>query len=100
MAPVGGWAPRGARPPGYAPFSHWKAMTFLAVLCRDVCGCGGRARFYPRFGRTMEWDTAASQAVLEAAGGCVLDRTASGCATASNDLKTAASSLWRKTPAW
>ncbi|BCT92733.1 3'(2'),5'-bisphosphate nucleotidase CysQ [Lysobacter helvus] len=28
---------------------------------------------YPRFGPTNEWDTAAGQAVLEAAGGCVLD---------------------------
>jgi len=32
----------------------------------------GVADFYPRLGRTMEWDTAAPQAVLEAAGGCVL----------------------------
>ncbi len=31
----------------------------------------GRADLYPRFGRTMEWDTAAAQAVLEAAGGSV-----------------------------
>ncbi len=29
----------------------------------------GEADFYPRLGRTMEWDTAAPQAVLEAAGG-------------------------------
>jgi 3'(2'), 5'-bisphosphate nucleotidase len=29
----------------------------------------GVADLYPRFGRTMEWDTAAPQAVLEAAGG-------------------------------
>lgn len=35
----------------------------------------GIADLYPRFGRTMEWDTAAPQAVLEAAGGtvCTLD---------------------------
>ena len=32
----------------------------------------GAADFYPRLGRTMEWDTAAPQAVLEAAGGRVL----------------------------
>jgi 3'(2'), 5'-bisphosphate nucleotidase len=32
----------------------------------------GAADLYPRFGRTMEWDTAAPQAVLEAAGGQVL----------------------------
>jgi 3'(2'), 5'-bisphosphate nucleotidase len=34
----------------------------------------GVADFYPRLGRTMEWDTAAPQAVLEAAGGAVLIR--------------------------
>lgn len=32
----------------------------------------GEADIYPRFGPTMEWDTAAGQAVLEAAGGRVL----------------------------
>lgn len=32
----------------------------------------GEADLYPRFGRTMEWDTAAGQAVLVAAGGAVL----------------------------
>ena len=31
----------------------------------------GRADLYPRFGRTMEWDTAAGHAVLAAAGGRV-----------------------------
>ncbi len=33
----------------------------------------GEADFYPRLGRTMEWDTAAGHAVLHAAGGEVLD---------------------------
>ncbi len=33
----------------------------------------GAADLYPRFGRTMEWDTAGPQAVLEAAGGRALD---------------------------
>ncbi|MDP9139006.1 MAG: 3'(2'),5'-bisphosphate nucleotidase CysQ [Pseudomonadota bacterium] len=32
----------------------------------------GEADVYPRFGRTMEWDTAAGQAILCAAGGRVL----------------------------
>jgi 3'(2'), 5'-bisphosphate nucleotidase len=32
----------------------------------------GQADFYPRYGRTMEWDTAAGHAVLAAAGGRVL----------------------------
>ncbi len=33
----------------------------------------GEADIYPRFGRTMEWDTAAGHAVLEGAGGQVTD---------------------------
>lgn len=33
----------------------------------------GVADLYPRFGRTMEWDTAAGDAVLRAAGGVTLD---------------------------
>ncbi|MCF8093787.1 MAG: 3'(2'),5'-bisphosphate nucleotidase CysQ [Desulfobacteraceae bacterium] len=33
----------------------------------------GRADVYPRFGPTMEWDTAAGQAVVESAGGAVLE---------------------------
>ena len=33
----------------------------------------GEADLYPRFGPTMEWDTAAGDAVLRAAGGIVLD---------------------------
>lgn len=33
----------------------------------------GAADFYPRLGPTMEWDTAAPQAIVEAAGGHVLD---------------------------
>ncbi|WP_406672619.1 3'(2'),5'-bisphosphate nucleotidase CysQ [Natronospira sp.] len=33
----------------------------------------GSADLYPRFGPTSEWDTAAAQAVLEAAGGAVID---------------------------
>jgi 3'(2'), 5'-bisphosphate nucleotidase len=32
----------------------------------------GSADFYPRFGPTSEWDTAAAQAVVEAAGGVVI----------------------------
>jgi 3'(2'), 5'-bisphosphate nucleotidase len=33
----------------------------------------GEADLYPRFGTTMEWDTAAAQAIVEAAGGRVAD---------------------------
>ena len=37
----------------------------------------GTADFYPRFGRTMEWDTAAGQAILQAAGGIVTNEDGS-----------------------
>lgn len=45
----------------------------------------GAAQLYPRFGPTSEWDTAAGQAVLEAAGGVVLglDGKALSCGHAS-----------------
>ena len=33
----------------------------------------GEADIYPRLGPTCEWDTAAAQAVLEGAGGTVVD---------------------------
>jgi 3'(2'), 5'-bisphosphate nucleotidase len=52
------------------------------VKVKSLCSAGsslkfclvasGEADLYPRFGRTMEWDTAAGQAVLLAAGGKVL----------------------------
>ncbi|MCM5694045.1 transposase, partial [Sinorhizobium meliloti] len=32
MAPLRGWAPRGERLVGYAPFGHWNTMTFVAAL--------------------------------------------------------------------
>jgi len=35
MAPLRGWAPRGERLPGVAPFGHWNTMTFLAALRRE-----------------------------------------------------------------
>ena len=38
-------------------------------LCLVAEGC---ADFYPRLAPTCEWDTAAAQAVVEAAGGTVL----------------------------
>lgn len=34
----------------------------------------GKADLYPRLGPTSEWDTAAAQAIVEAAGGLVVDR--------------------------
>ena len=44
------------------------SLKFCLVAC-------GEADIYPRFGPTMEWDTAAGHAVLDAAGGCVTTTT-------------------------
>ena len=35
MAPLRGWAPKGARLKAKVPFGHWKTMTFLAALRHD-----------------------------------------------------------------
>ena len=35
MAPLRGWAPRGARLRAKVPHGHWKTMTFLAALRHD-----------------------------------------------------------------
>lgn len=35
MAPLRGWAPRGERLPGPAPFGNWTTLTFLAALRHD-----------------------------------------------------------------
>ena len=54
-------------------------LSDLKVKARVVCGsalkfckvASGEADIYPRFGPCSEWDTAAGQAILEAAGGSV-----------------------------
>jgi 3'(2'), 5'-bisphosphate nucleotidase len=59
----------------------WLAAQRVAVAERIVAGSAikfglvaeGVADLYPRLGPTCEWDTAAGQAVLEAAGGSVTD---------------------------
>lgn len=35
MAPLRGWGPRGRRLKAYAPYGHWKTMTFIAGLRHD-----------------------------------------------------------------
>ena len=46
----------------------------------------GEADLYPRFGRTMEWDTAAGHAVLKAAGGRVTTTDLSPLTYAKNEI--------------
>ncbi|MEO1015396.1 MAG: 3'(2'),5'-bisphosphate nucleotidase CysQ [Pseudomonadota bacterium] len=50
------------------PIESFAAAGSSLKFCRLA---EGAADVYPRFGRTMEWDTGAGQAVLEAAGGAV-----------------------------
>lgn len=65
--------------------SHRDAATddyLKSVKVKSLCSAGsslkfclvasGEADLYPRFGRTMEWDTAAGHAVVAAAGGTVM----------------------------
>ncbi len=35
MAPLRGWAPRGARLLSKVPYGHWNTMTFIAALRHD-----------------------------------------------------------------
>lgn len=70
----------GSRSHGGDKLAAWLATlnikhTFVAAgsslkFCRIA---EGQADIYPRFGPTSQWDTAAAQAVLEAAGGVVTD---------------------------
>lgn len=52
-----------------------EAMVNMGSALKFCRVAEGAADLYPRLGRTMEWDTAAPQAVLEAAGGrmCALE---------------------------
>jgi len=49
-----------------------KSFTSAGSSLKFCMVATGEADLYPRLGRTMEWDTAAGQAVLEAAGGSVV----------------------------
>ena len=83
-------------------------FTDRPVLERHVCGSAlkfgvlavGDADFYPRFGTTMEWDTAAGQAVLEAAGGHVFGLDGKPLRYGKPGLKNDGFLAWGKKPAW
>ncbi|MBK5916491.1 3'(2'),5'-bisphosphate nucleotidase CysQ [Afifella marina] len=81
-----GIRPVPSRPIAVASRSHMSPETaafldrFEAAETRSIGSslkfcllAAGEADFYPRLGPTMQWDTAAGQAVLEAAGGQVLN---------------------------
>jgi 3'(2'), 5'-bisphosphate nucleotidase len=58
----------------------------------------GEADLYPRFGPTMEWDTAAGQAILEAAGGRVETLAGAPLAYGKPGLKNEGFLAWGATP--
>ena len=53
-------------PHGYTFVAAGSSLKFCRIAA-------GQADIYPRFGPTSQWDTAAAQCVLEAAGGAVVD---------------------------
>jgi 3'(2'), 5'-bisphosphate nucleotidase len=55
--------------PSHQLINRGSALKFCSVAA-------GEADFYPRFGPTWEWDTAAGQAIVTAAGGVMLDLSA------------------------
>jgi 3'(2'), 5'-bisphosphate nucleotidase len=78
------------------------------VIERRQCGsalkfgvlAAGEADFYPRFGTTMEWDTAAGQAVLEAAGGHVFGLDGRRLGYGKPGLRNDGFLAWGARPAW
>ena len=78
------------------------------ILERHVCGsalkfgvlAAGEADCYPRFGTTMEWDTCAGQAVLEAAGGHVFGLDGAPLRYGKAGLKNDGFLAWGAKPAW
>lgn len=50
------------------PGAEFEGLGSSLKFCRVASGA---AHYYPRYGRTMEWDTAAGHAILRAAGGDV-----------------------------
>jgi 3'(2'), 5'-bisphosphate nucleotidase len=79
-----------------------------SILGRKSCGsalkfgvlAAGEADLYPRFGTTMEWDTAAGQAILEAAGGSVVTMTGAPMLYGKPGLKNEGFLAWGAKPAW
>jgi 3'(2'), 5'-bisphosphate nucleotidase len=58
----------------------------------------GEADLYPRFGTTMEWDTAAGQAIVEAAGGRVETLAGAPLAYGKPGLKNEGFLAWGRRP--
>ncbi len=58
---------------GYLAALGPHAITAMGSSLKICLIAAGEADIYPRFGPTSEWDTAAAQAILESAGGRMID---------------------------
>ena len=106
-APAGGLRAVASRSHLDPDTKHWLAQRKIANVVSagsslKFCTVAeGQADVYPRFGPTMEWDTAAGHAVLVAAGGCVLSLDGSplcyGTMTAA--FRNSAFVAWGRAPA-
>src|SRR5215468_7824666 len=82
-------------------------LAYYPVRQRKSCGsalkfgviAAGEADLYPRFGTTMEWDTAAGQAILEAAGGRVETLAGTPLTYGKPGLKNDGFLAWSRCPA-
>jgi 3'(2'), 5'-bisphosphate nucleotidase len=57
----------------FAAAHHAREVVNIGSAAKFCRIAEGAADFYPRFGPTMEWDTAAPEAVVIAAGGTMTD---------------------------
>ncbi|MEJ0049965.1 MAG: 3'(2'),5'-bisphosphate nucleotidase CysQ [Methylovirgula sp.] len=68
------WSHTDPRTTAFLDHLNIKERRMIGSSLKFCALADGSADIYPRFGATMEWDTAAGDAILRAAGGIVLDR--------------------------
>lgn len=68
------WSHTDPRTSAFLDHLNIKERRMIGSSLKFCALADGSADIYPRFGATMEWDTAAGDAILRAAGGIVLDR--------------------------
>lgn len=80
-----------------APFSVSRVRYFGSSLKMGMIAAG-EADLYPRFGPTMEWDTAAGHAIVNAAGGAVLQPDGSPLIYGKPGFKNPPFVVWGRHP--
>lgn len=89
---------RSVRSTEFAAQFHVKSRVAMASSLKFCRVAEGAADLYPRFGPTMLWDTAAGQAIVEAAGGCVTTLDGSPLRYDANHLRNPAFLVWGSAP--